>query len=142
MLTDYPKYLRKAYEFAVAHDYDYNLRTHHCAVLVKGGTMLGVGYNGPTTNSFVEYYADRARGPRAYSLSTHAELDVIQRYRKKTDLTGSKLYVFRRSFDPTYGVAAMSRPCPICALAIQDHGISRVVYSISDAEYGVMAVSS
>lgn len=140
-LSNYPKYLRKAYEYSLAYDYDYELNFHHCAVLVKGGNILGVGYNRRSTNAFVEYYADKARGLRKYCLSCHAELDVIQRFRKKTDLTGTKIYVFRRCFEPSLGVAAMSRPCEICTMAIKDHGISRAIYSISDSEYGVMIPS-
>ncbi len=141
-LSTYPKYLRKAYEYSLQYSYDYELNFHHCAVLVKGGTILGAGYNRKSTNSFVEYYADKARGMRKYCLSTHAELDVLQRYRKKTDLTGAKVYVFRRCFEPSLGIAAMSKPCEICTLAIKDHGISRAIFSISDDSYGVMTPSS
>lgn len=129
------KFLEKARQYAVAHEYDPGIDYRLCALIVQGGKILSVGYNRKGSNSFVERYADLQRGLRDYCLSVHAELDAILRARSKIDLRGTKMYVVRVK---AYGEFGMARPCEICEQVFKDYGIKRVYYSIQDNEYGVM----
>jgi len=131
------KYITIAEKFALDHEYDDPLEYHLCAVIVRGGGIISVGYNKKSTNGFVEHFADLVRGERDYCLSTHAELDAIYNGRSKSDLRGAKIYVVR--IRPSGGVG-MARPCPICQCALHSYGIKRAYYTISDTEYGVMKI--
>ncbi len=135
------KFLRIALQYANDHDYgdlEYNL----CAVLVRGGSVISVGYNKRTTNAFVEHYTDLARGQRDWCLSTHAEMDAVLQARQKTDLSGSKIFVVRKRIDQTLGVMAMAKPCEICQHVLYNYGIRRACYSIDDQNFGVMKIEN
>jgi len=130
------KYLEYALRKAAAHDYSPHLGYRLCAVVVRGGSVLSVGYNRHSTNAFVEAYTDQVLGTGiGYSLSTHAEMDAVVRVRQKTDLRGSKMYVCRILKN---GDAGISRPCPVCQHVIASYGIKRAYYTIKDNEYGVL----
>lgn len=133
------KYLRLAEKFALEHEFDAALEYYLCAVLVRGGGVISVGYNKKATNGFVEHYADQVRGERNYCLSTHAEMDSILRARGKTNLRGTKIYVVR--IKPSGGLG-MARPCEICQHILYNYGIKRAHYSITDSEYGVMKLTN
>jgi deoxycytidylate deaminase len=133
------KYLEKAMDLCLSHDYDESLNFHHCAMIVRGGNILSVGFNSSKTSGFVEYYADLARGyGRSYCLSTHAEMAAILKVRKKTDLTNCTMYVVRRSFLESKDLYAMSRPCTICSLILPRFGIKKCYYSMDNNTYGMM----
>jgi len=124
-----------AEKYALDHKFDEGLEYFLCAVIVRGGSVVSVGFNKKPTNTFVEHYADIARGKRDYCMSTHAELDAICKARAKVDLRGTKLFVTR--IKPSGGMG-MARPCEICMGALENYGIKRVYYSIEDNEYGVL----
>jgi len=132
------KHLKAAARLAHDHEFDAGLEYYLCAIIVKGGNVLSVGYNKKATNSFVEYFADLARGKRDYCMSTHAEQDAILQARSKIDLSGTKMYVVR--IKPSGGLG-LAKPCIICEQAIYNYGISRVYYSIGTEEYGVLKVT-
>ena len=133
------KFLKLAQHNAYAYEYDEYLEYHLCAVLVKGGQVLSIGYNKQATNSFVEHFTDRVRGVRDYCLSTHAEMDVVLKARNVTDLRGSKIFVARVRRD---GDLALARPCEICQEILYSYGVKRAYYTISNNEYGVMRVKN
>lgn len=137
------RYLKFAIEQAHDHEYDNTTVFKHCAVIVKGGSIISIGFNKSSTNSFVEYYTDKVRGPnRKYNLSTHAEQDSVLKVRNKTDLTGCKIYVARiRPPTSPDGKVGLSRPCAICRQVLFAYGITKAYYTISDDEYGVMKIS-
>jgi len=131
------KYLKSAEKLALEHEYDELLGYYLCALIVKGGNILSVGFNKKSTNGFVEHFADLVRGERDYCLSTHAEMDAVLRARGKLDLRGTKIYVVR--IKPSGGLG-MAKPCEICEHVLFNYGIRRAYYSINDNEYGVMKV--
>lgn len=133
------KFLRLAEQNARAYEFDPYLDYHLCAILVKGGKILSVGYNKGSTNAFVEHFADLVRGYRDYSLGIHAEMDAVLKARSKTDLKGCKIYVTRIRRD---GELGMARPCEICQKILHTYGIKRAYYTISTSEYGVMRVQN
>lgn len=132
------KYLRMALAFASEYLYDHDLEQHLCAIIVRGGSIISVGYNKRNTNTFVEYYGDLAKGERDWCLSTHAEMDAVLKARGKTDLRGCKIYVARRKkIDNSYG---MARPCEICQHVLYNYGIRRAYYTISNTDFGQMKI--
>jgi len=133
------KHLKTAERFAREHEYDEGLEYYLCALIVKGGNILSVGFNKKSTNGFVEHFADVARGQRDYCLSTHAEMDSVLQARSKIVLTGTKLYVVR--IKPSGGLG-MAKPCEICEHVLYNYGIRRAYYSIDDDEYGVIKISN
>lgn len=133
------KYISIAEKFALEHEYDDPLEYHLCAVIVRGGSVISVGYNRKSTNGFVEHFADLVRGERDYCLSTHAEMDSVLRARGKTDLRGTKIYVARIKAS---GGLGMAKPCEICQHILYNYGIRRAYYSISDTEYGVLKITN
>jgi tRNA(Arg) A34 adenosine deaminase TadA len=52
---------------------------------------------------------------------------------------GSEIWVARVRKDGTLGIA---RPCPRCMVRIKAAGVSRVAYTISDMEHGVIHLHS
>ena len=137
------KHLQYAINQAKSHEYEANIEYKLCAVIVRGGSILSVGFNQRKTNAFVEHYTDRTRGSgRNYCLSTHAEMNSIGQIRAKTDLTGCKIYVARvrpaGTASPTF--VGMARPCKICENILYSYGIKRAYYTIDDYNYGVMTI--
>lgn len=126
-----------AEKYALDHEFDEGLEYFLCALIVRGGSVVSVGFNKKPTNTFVEHYADVARGKRDYCMSTHAELDAVCKARAKVDLRGTKLYVTRIKPSGGMGLAA---PCPICQHVLFNYGIRKAYYSIDDQNYGIMKV--
>lgn len=134
------KYLRMAMAYAADYDYDEPMEYHLCAIIVRGGSVVSVGYNKRSTNAFVEHYGDMARGERDWCLSTHAEMDAVLRARGKIDLKGCKIFVARkRKID---GSCAIARPCEICRHVLFNYGIRRAYYTISNEEFGQLKIDN
>ncbi len=133
------KHLKTAKKLALEHEFDEALEYYLCAIIIKGGRILSIGYNKKATNGFVEHFADIARGKRNYCMSTHAEQDAILQARSKIDLRRTKMYVVRIKADGSLG---MARPCPICQYVLYSYGIQRVIYSINNKEYGTLKVTN
>ena len=144
MLDNYPKFLRRAFDYSLQFDYDYELNQNLCSILVKGSNIISVGYNkAKTTNQFMEHYANVARGHnRNYYMSVHSECDAILKARNKTDLSRCKLYTIRRCHEPKLGVVGLSRSCQICETASRAYGITKSWYSIDDNHFGCMTIGS
>ncbi len=135
------KFLKMAMDFCCHHEYDPKMEYHLCAIVIKGGSVLSVGYNKHTTNSFVEHYSSLTRGfNRDFCLSTHAEQSAILRVRGKIDLQGCDIYVVRRKWKEShYGIG---RPCETCQHVLYNYGIKRAFYSIDDNRYGIMKINN
>lgn len=136
------KFLRIALQYANEHKYE-GVELLHCALIVRGGKIISVGYNSHSANSFVNHYTNVVMPNRDYEETTHAEMDAVRQVRSKIDLRGTKIYVIRRraaSVQKKLGALAISKPCEICQHVLYNYGISRAYYSISDTEYGVMKV--
>lgn len=131
------KFFRIALQNIINHDYG-DLEYHLCAVIVRGGSVVSVGFNKRNTNGFVEYYTDLARGQRDWCLSTHAEMDAVLQARSKIDLRGTKIFVTRKLLGNMK--FAMARPCEICQHVLYNYGIRRAYYTIDDTTYGVMKI--
>lgn len=126
-------------QYANEKDYGDLIDYHLCAIIVRGGSVISVGFNKHNTNAFVEHYADIARGRgRDFCLSTHAEQDAILKARNKVDLRGCKIFVARRL--RLNGKPGMARPCPICENALNSYGIRKAYYTINEHQFGKMLI--
>jgi len=132
-----PKYLSMALDEIRAHVYEKRQTYNLAAVLVQGNQVLSVGFNSLNVNGFVSTYAKYAI-QKDKPFWTHAELDAIQKVRRKSDLTGAKIFVARLT--PVRKLLGMSRPCESCEVLAQNYGIKRVYYTIDDNHYGIMNV--
>lgn len=136
------RYLKLATKSAKKHEYDAAVDYKLCAVVVRGGAILSVGFNRSETNGFVEHYTNLVKGcNRDFLISTHAEMDaVLQARRRDIDLRGAKVYVSRIRPPGADGTVGMSRPCIICQRVLASYGIKRAYYTIDDNTYGVMNI--
>ena len=113
------KFLHLARKFALEHEYEPYFEYRLCAVIVKGGKLLSVGYNRPLTNGLTEHYK-----VAEYCSTTHAEVDAVIKVRNKIDLTGAKMYVARIMYrNNEFG---LSRPCEMCNAVLEAYKFKRV----------------
>lgn len=137
------RYLKLALAYCKDNQFCETLDYKLCAVVVRGGAVVSVGFNKHNTNSFVEHYADKVKGHgRDFCMSTHAEQAAVLQARSKSDLSGSKIYVARLRKDARYDPIGMARPCLICEKVLQAYGIKRAYYTIDSDHYGIMKISS
>ena len=59
------KFLSMAIDLAHEHVYDDDLDYHLCAIIVRGGSVVSVGFNKRSRNGFVDYVAERDTTPRS-----------------------------------------------------------------------------
>ncbi len=115
------KHLITALEIASTNVYDPFIDYHLAAVIVGGGAIISQGVNTSSSNGFVEHYTTSVTGKKEAWRSTHAEMSAILQCRRKTDLTGCKIFVARRGKEK--GGPAMARPCMICEQVLLAYGI-------------------
>lgn len=127
------KHLRRAIELASTHSYDLSIGFRLCAIIVRGGSIVSVGFNKLATNGFVRFVVNAVPDGRPFS-NTHAEMAAVLAARDVCDLKNAKLYVARIK---ATGVG-LARPCDACVLAARMHGIKRAIYTIDDDEWGVL----
>lgn len=89
------------------------------AVLVKGGSPIARKSNRMRHNP--EY------PPADVSCSIHAEQHTLRTHGDRA--SGSTVYVARLTVGGNVGLA---KPCPACAQALHDHGVSRVVWTTNE----------
>lgn len=90
----------------------------HGCIIVKGGRVIGRGYNVYKTNPFIasENHMDRC--------SVHAEVAAIKNVRGS--LKGATIYVARIN---KRGEVRYSKPCSNCQSVINECGIRKVLWS-------------
>lgn len=87
------------------------------AVLVKGGSVINVGFNQSSTHRFARKFGKH--------YTRHAELNCILGIpRSKT--AGATVYVIRVKKDGSYG---MSKPCKLCEDVLVFVGIKKVYHT-------------
>lgn len=95
-------------------------RQKHGAVIVKGGSVIGTGYNKYRNNPF------RVSPEHIKShCSVHAEIDAM-RDARWNNLKGAVLYVARIN---NHGEDRNSKPCTRCQVVIEETEIKKVIYT-------------
>lgn len=90
----------------------------HGAVVIKGGRVIGLGYN-RYRNEPSDLWEDNTH------ISIHAEVDAISRCSKEK-LRGAIVYVARKGKCTEH---KLSRPCPACHKKLVEAGVKRIVYT-------------
>ncbi len=132
LLSAENKFLSKAMEMARQHPYRKSVVSLHAAVIVRGGCIISIGINKPKRNVFVDMHAYHP------GCTIHAEIDAILKVRKRTDLTGAKIYVAR--IKKSDGETGSSKPCPMCQTVIKKFGIKKVYYTSENQYYETMRI--
>lgn len=130
------KFFRIARQNASEHNYE-GVEFRLCSVIVRGGSIVSVGFNKRNTNGFVDYYSDLAKAQRGFCESTHSEMDAVLQAREKTDLRGCKIYVVRIKENDIFGLA---KPCEICEHVLFNYGIKKAYYTIDETNFGTMKI--
>jgi deoxycytidylate deaminase len=107
-------YLRLALKLAAQS----NERQRHGCVIVRGNSILGIGYNRFRNSPF--FIKD------AFSWSLHAEARAVAVVSNQELLDGATLFVARIN---RAGLARYSAPCGQCALLLESVGIKRIVHT-------------
>lgn len=126
-----PRLLEISRKYAVRHRYPRKIGFRHAAVLVSGGRIISVGYNG--LYSGVRFDPALAVASGRFQNENHAECACCERVKNPESLVGAKIYVSRIS---AAGRLVNSRPCRLCQISALHFGISRIIYSVSETEYG------
>tara|TARA_R110002110_G_scaffold5437_2_gene28158 strand:- start:24914 stop:25369 length:456 start_codon:yes stop_codon:yes gene_type:complete len=99
-------------------------RFRHGAVLVRGGSVINTSCNELDAVS----WANRFRQHQCGHATRHAELGAIFGIaREKTK--NSVMYVVR--INPSNDFL-LSKPCPMCILALKHVGVKKVIYSVDN----------
>lgn len=95
-----------------------DLRHKHGAVVVKGGRVLGMGYNKRRNDP-----RNLNPGRHRYDSGCHAEMSALKGV---ADPRGSVIFVARVN---RMGDDRLSKPCEICAAELKRLGIKKVIYT-------------
>lgn len=87
--------------------------TRHGAVIVKGGRVLGVGFNKVRNTSQLD----------VYEYNIHAEIDAL---RNAKNAKGATIYVARINRKGQY---RMSLPCSKCLCALEKAQVKKIVFT-------------
>jgi deoxycytidylate deaminase len=126
------KYLNIALRLISEHSYNENLKSHHAAVIVKGGKVLSIGVNKFKTHTMVIapiFRQSESSCGIEYVQSMHAEMDAINKVSDKRTLRNAKIFVARLD---KWGEPAMSCPCYLCQYYIKKYGIKRMIYTTQE----------
>ena len=102
-----------------------NARNTHGAVVVKGGRVLGTGWNKNRNNPTI-VSPEHIKTDCSY----HAE-EVAIREAGEDNVRGAIIYVARINKN---GEDRDSKPCPRCNLLIKQAGIKRVIFTMEAGE--------
>jgi deoxycytidylate deaminase len=128
------KFLSMACRFARNHAFAKEVDFPHCALVVSGSKVLGVGFNRHGWSSKqAKHSSKRAHG----CCTVHAEVDALLKVATREDVKGSTVYVVRIN---RHNQLAMSKPCEMCSEILREHGVKRAFFSVSEDEnaYGVV----
>ena len=100
-------------------------RNTHGAVVVKGGRVMGMGWNKRRNDPSI-VSPEHIKSDCSY----HAE-EVAIREAGERNVRGAIIYVARTNKN---GEDRDSKPCPKCALLIEQVGIKRVVFTMEAGE--------
>lgn len=97
------------------------------AVVVKSHKIVSSGCNSSTRTDIIQAKLDRQRYGCECPGKLHAESDALIPFiKRKIDLSGASIYIYRQLKDGSY---AMARPCPSCMKLIKMCQIKRIYYT-------------
>lgn len=129
-LLENNRFFKIALENIRNHPHYNDVSSTHCAIVVKGGSIISIAVNKHLRNSFIDVHRHHD------SCNLHSECRAILKARRKTNLRGAKIYVAR--LKKQNKAPGLSRPCPMCISVMKNYGIKRVIFS---TELGFDSVS-
>lgn len=100
------------------------------AVVVKQHRIISSGCNSSTRTDIIQAKLDGKRYGCDCAGKLHAEsAALIPFIKRKMDLSGAVIYVYRERRD---GTIANARPCPSCMSLIKQAGIKKIYYTTND----------
>lgn len=109
------------------------LSDHRCklgCVVIDHHKIISSGYNSKTKCHRLQAELDKKFFNQHSFGPIHAELAaLLPLMRRKVDLSGATLYVYRETSN---NELAMARPCPRCMSIIKKCGIKKIKYSTPD----------
>lgn len=123
-MEKFPRFFRVALRAIDEAGWDPRLEAWVGAAIVKGGAVLGTGVNRRDPRAYASLPWLRRLRPHCASL--HAEIDAVLRMRRRSDLTGCRMYVARMTHarEP-----ACARPCEMCMAVLLRYGLSSVAWT-------------
>lgn len=107
----------------------------HGAIVVKGGKIVGFGFNKSNHTQF----GQRFRCPNKGHATMHAEINAILGLPRSTT-EGADIYIVRVNKVHQW---RMSKPCPMCEEALRFVGVKRAFYTLEDGKhYGSHKIGS
>ena len=103
----------------VAESSVYEMR--HGAVVVRGGSVLAVGYNKQKNDPII--FGDAGSEEAQRNSTVHAEMDALSRV---TSAKGAVVYVARIN---RRGEPVLSRPCDNCYESLRDAGVKKIIFT-------------
>jgi len=122
----FTNFLNKAYK---AHKHSDECRYRHVAVIVKGGSILSVGFNSMKPHPMAMLplgVLNKAEIVPNDTRTIHAEMDAIRKIKDKRLLSSCELWVYSEMKN---GTLRISKPCSLCQHYIQMYGIKTVHFS-------------
>jgi len=107
-------------------------RMKHGAIIVKGGRVIGTGFNKNRNNPLVV-----SENHIKSHCSEHAEVNAIKD--ASYNVRNAILYVARVSKN---GMDRNSKPCSQCFDIISKLGIKKIIYTVENNEYRNMVVDT
>lgn len=95
----------------------------HGAVVVRGGSVLSIGVN--KWRNDMSLTNDMFNDGRSADVSVHAEIDALSRV---ANPAGATIYIARIN---KAGEPRLSGPCNDCSEALDNAGITKIVYTIN-----------
>ena len=106
---------------------------HRCrlgAVVYNKHRIISAGCNSQTDTDPIQAALDHERYGCCCPGKLHAEsAALIPLIKRKIDISGADLYIYRSKRDGTLG---MARPCQSCMKLIKQCGIKRIFYTTDD----------
>jgi tRNA(Arg) A34 adenosine deaminase TadA len=96
-------------------------KTKHGCLIVRGGSLQGLGINVSRNTPGIVMEID--------ALGVHAEIRALK---SCTRTDGAVAYIARVN---RRGMQRQSRPCPNCIVALKNAGIKRVIYTVDSSIY-------
>lgn len=113
------------------HKFDSAMKFTLCAILVKSGRVLSIGFNRSGYSAMMTKHKHHDG-----VCSVHAEVDALLQARM-CDVTDATIYVARIRKEGDLGLA---KPCPMCQSILHEQGIKTAFFTLigSDNAFGTL----
>lgn len=98
-----------------------------CIITDKQGRVISKGFNKRKTHPLQDKISNQVG--RQHKTFLHAEIDALIKHRGKSEAHTAYVARIKKSGD-----TAMAKPCMVCYAALEEAGITQVVYTTNKGE--------